>query len=219
MKKYAISDIHGCYKTLVELLNTIGLNKEDEIYFLGDYINKGSRSKKVVDYLIDLKEKGYNLTTLKGNHEATALDIIASKTKKEATAEALKSFGVKHLKKLDKKYTNWFSALEQYYITEDYIFVHAGLDFTKSNPLKNKKDMLLIRNWYDTIDYDWLGNRVIVHGHAITPKKEIKKMLKNIDKQKVIDIDNGCFFKSDGYGNLCCLDLTSKELTFQKNID
>jgi serine/threonine protein phosphatase 1 len=63
--QYVISDIHGCYFTLTKLLNKIGPSEEDEIYFLGDYIDRGPASKEVIDYLIDLKESGYNLHAIK----------------------------------------------------------------------------------------------------------------------------------------------------------
>tara|TARA_R110002072_G_scaffold100891_7_gene222404 strand:+ start:912 stop:1172 length:261 start_codon:yes stop_codon:yes gene_type:complete len=74
VNKYVIADIHGCYFTLRELLNKIGLSNDDEIYFLGDYIDRGPNSNKVINYLIDLKERGYNLHTIKGNHEEMVFD-------------------------------------------------------------------------------------------------------------------------------------------------
>lgn len=48
-KKYAISDIHDCYLTFQEILNRIGLSKDDELYLLGDFINRGPDSKLVID--------------------------------------------------------------------------------------------------------------------------------------------------------------------------
>jgi len=55
MARYAISDIHGCYHTFKELLNTIGLNKNDDLILLGDYINRGKYSKEVVDFIMQLE--------------------------------------------------------------------------------------------------------------------------------------------------------------------
>lgn len=37
--------------------------------FLGDYIDRGPDSKGLIDYLIKLKDDGYRLRFLKGNHE------------------------------------------------------------------------------------------------------------------------------------------------------
>jgi len=51
MKKFAISDIHGCAKTFKALLKKINFSKEDELYLLGDYIDRGPDSKGVIDYI------------------------------------------------------------------------------------------------------------------------------------------------------------------------
>ena len=44
MAKYAISDIHGCLKSFQALLEKIDLKKEDELFLLGDYIDRGPDS-------------------------------------------------------------------------------------------------------------------------------------------------------------------------------
>ena len=53
---YAIGDIHGCFNSMKELIeNKIQLRKEDKLIFLGDYIDRGPDSKKVLDYIIELQ--------------------------------------------------------------------------------------------------------------------------------------------------------------------
>ena len=51
MNKYAISDIHGCLKTFKALLTKLDFSKQDELYLLGDYIDRGPDSKGVIDYI------------------------------------------------------------------------------------------------------------------------------------------------------------------------
>ena len=52
-KRWIIPDIHGCAKTLKVLLeNMLTVTKHDQLYFLGDYIDRGPDSKGVLDYLI-----------------------------------------------------------------------------------------------------------------------------------------------------------------------
>ena len=54
---YAISDIHGCYKTLQALIHKINtISTDNTFYFLGDYIDRGPNSKQVLDFLIELKQ-------------------------------------------------------------------------------------------------------------------------------------------------------------------
>ncbi|WP_372369644.1 metallophosphoesterase family protein [Candidatus Uabimicrobium sp. HlEnr_7] len=70
MNHYIISDIHGYANLLYDLVETLKktIQKEDTIVFLGDYINRGTNSKGVVDIVLQLKNE-YNVVCLKGNHE------------------------------------------------------------------------------------------------------------------------------------------------------
>ncbi len=69
-KQWVIPDIHGYSGTLQALIEEqIKPSRNDTIYFLGDYIDRGPDSKGVIDYIIDLKEDDYNIRTLRGNHE------------------------------------------------------------------------------------------------------------------------------------------------------
>ena len=148
------------------------------------------------------------------------LDSINGRNRIEALQETLNSFGIDNIKKLDKKYIRWFSELEYFYEIQDFIFVHAGFNFHINNPFNDKKSMLWIRDWYQSIDYNWLKSKIIVHGHTPTTKNQIQKMFENINNIQVLVIDSGCVMKEQsGYGNLCCLELNSMNFIFQKNID
>ena len=50
---YAIGDIHGEVKLLEDLLEKVPSKKDDRFVFVGDYVDRGSDSKGVVDLLID----------------------------------------------------------------------------------------------------------------------------------------------------------------------
>ncbi|MDY3521949.1 serine/threonine protein phosphatase [Riemerella anatipestifer] len=220
MNKFVMSDIHGCFYTFSEILNKIGFTKSDNLYLLGDYINKGPRSREVVDFIINLQKEGYKIEILKGNHEEMIFDSINLDDWTIGEAETLRSFNISHLNQLEDKYLNWFSKLKYFKNDENYIFVHAGLNFKNENPFDDKNSMLWINNWYDTINYKWLQNKIIIHGHKPIEKKVIIKMLSEIRKFKVLNIDNGCHIQNqNGFGSLCCLELNKRELFFQKNID
>ena len=69
-QRWIIPDIHGCAKTLKVLLeNMLKVTKNDQLYFLGDYIDRGPDGKGVIDYLMHLQKEEYNVLLLKGNHE------------------------------------------------------------------------------------------------------------------------------------------------------
>ena len=119
---------------------------------------------------------------------------------------------------IPQKYVDWMDNLPHYVEFQDYIFVHAGLNFEMPNPLEGEHSMLWIRNWYTDVDFDWLGNRIIVHGHTPFKKASIEEMFTKIDYLQVLDIDAGCCFDYAGLGHLCAVDLTNRELYFRKRI-
>ncbi len=59
--KYILSDIHGCTKTFESLLKNINFSREDELFILGDYINRGSNSKQVIDLIMKMESLKYNI--------------------------------------------------------------------------------------------------------------------------------------------------------------
>ena len=60
MSRWIIPDVHGCAKTLRSLIESfLKLTKEDDLYLLGDYIDRGLNSKEVLDYIMDLQGQGY----------------------------------------------------------------------------------------------------------------------------------------------------------------
>jgi len=69
MRQIAISDIHGCARTFQALLDKIQLSTNDQLYLLGDYIDRGPDSKGVIDTILGLINAGYRVQTLMGNHE------------------------------------------------------------------------------------------------------------------------------------------------------
>ncbi len=110
--------------------------------------------------------------------------------------------------------------MKPYAITDKFIFVHAGLDFSIQNPLDNTEAMLWLIDWYKNINYKWLKNRIIIHGHQSISCEQIENQLKNINSLQVINIDNDCVSKNKkGFGSLCCLELTEMKLIFQENVD
>jgi serine/threonine protein phosphatase 1 len=220
MARYAISDIHGCYHTFKELLNSIGLNKNDELILLGDYINRGRYSKEVVDFIMKLESEKYNIHCLKGNHEEMIFDSFLYDEWPGGAENTLQSFDISHLKEQPRKYINWLLKLKYFHLSGNCILVHAGLDFSREYILQENHNMYWINDWYKNIDYKRLGDKIIIHGHKSLVKQDIIKMRDTIENDQVLDIDNGCWKKDEsGMGSLCCVELDSKELFFQENID
>ena len=69
---YVISDIHGCYTEFLKLLDKIGFCDEDELYVLGDAMDRGPEPIKVIRDLMDRP----NVTYILGNHDDMMLQSL-----------------------------------------------------------------------------------------------------------------------------------------------
>ena len=201
-KIFVVGDIHGCFDKLRALMEKIPINfKRDQLIFIGDYIDRGSRSLEVVDYLIELKKRLTDTIFLKGNHE----DMLENYLDGSDRFTYLLNGGQRTLDAYLNRPNNpgeypvppahleFFKSLHLYYQTDDYIFVHAGL--RKKVPLESQKtiDLLWIRDEFIFSDFNF-GKRVIF-GH--TPFKE------PLVQTNKIGIDTGAV-----YGNrLTCVQL------------
>ena len=217
-RRFAMSDIHGCAKTFIALLELVQFNKEDHLYLVGDLINRGPRSHKVLDHIIKLRNAGYRIFIIRGNHEQI---ILKSQNKSLPFRKRIaKSYRVRKLLNqegyLKKRYFDLLSESYHYLKLEDYYLVHAGFNFKSENPFEDEKFMLYSKKF--KIDKNYLEGRKVLIGH--TPKK-LSKIIRRIKKDKTkIYLDNGCVnYNTREQGNLLCLDLDNMGVYIQPNLD
>lgn len=223
-RKLFIGDIHGCLTTFEALLDKMNFSKSDKLYLVGDYIDRGPDSKGVIDKIIKLKNQDYKVVAIRGNHEQMLVNDYEAETLKgwysNADEQLLRSFGIKNLRDFPTEYLQFCKKLPLYHSEDEFIMVHAGLNFDHKNPLESEKDLLWIRDWSQNIDREWLGNRIIIHGHTMQSKQETEDQFKNLVEDQVIDIDCGAVVSKDPQlGHLCGFDFTNQKLYFQKNIE
>ena len=94
-RTFIVGDIHGMWAELVGLLADIGLTKDDVFVSVGDLLDKGPESARVVQHLRDLREHGYNVVLVKGNHEDKHERFRAAYAK---AGDKVKMLGVERLK-------------------------------------------------------------------------------------------------------------------------
>lgn len=78
---FALSDIHGCLDAMDDALTLVDLvsDKESKLILLGDYINYGNNSCKVLYKIKKLAEDYPNqVVILKGNHEMDFLEFLSA---------------------------------------------------------------------------------------------------------------------------------------------
>ena len=78
MAIYVVPDIHGEYNKLLNVMEKINkVRKPNEtIVFLGDYIDRGDRSKDVVNYMFEIMSNDDNVVVLLGNHDGEFYNIM-----------------------------------------------------------------------------------------------------------------------------------------------
>jgi bis(5'-nucleosyl)-tetraphosphatase (symmetrical) len=89
MARWAIGDIQGCADELTELIARIEFNSDrDQIWFVGDLVNRGPDSLKVLRLVRSL---GDSAVTVLGNHDLhlLAVSLVQAKIRKSDTLSAV----------------------------------------------------------------------------------------------------------------------------------
>jgi len=207
---FAIGDIHGCFKPFYELvIRGIDLKKDDKLILLGDYIDRGTQSREVVDFIIDLQVKGFDVVPLTGNHEAMLVASFYDPSMSclwhmNSCESTLSSFGVEDVMDLEKRYIDFFSGLIYYESIGNFLFVHAGFNDFEADPFSDREHMI----WESRPVYEHplLQGKTIIHGHRPKTLEFVRNQI--AVRSAVIPIDTGCVYGLElGYGYLSALDV------------
>jgi len=121
MATYAIGDIQGCHDELSRLLDYIGFSRDrDQLWLVGDLVNRGPRSLEVLRYVMAL---GHRAVTVLGNHD---LHLVMQaegygKASSEDTLEAVLAAPDK------EQLMAWLRSRPLFHDAGEYAMVHAGL--------------------------------------------------------------------------------------------
>jgi serine/threonine protein phosphatase 1 len=215
-----IGDVHGCVRTFKELLFTvIRLKQHDNLYLLGDTVDRGPASKEVVDTIVRMRSAGYSVHVLRGNHEEMLLHAHESPAALQiwlanGGAATLESFLIPSPARMPPHYLQFFANLPYYFLLDDFVLVHAGVNCAATDPFSDTDAMLWSRSL--TIDRAKLGGRRVVCAHTPHPLQAIQKST----TEDLVTIDGGCVYReSCGLGNLVALQLPGMELFSVTNMD
>lgn len=215
MTRYAIGDVHGGSKTFRALLDVLNLRHGDQLYMLGDYIDRGPDSKGVLDIILQLIDEGFGVRPVRGNHEDMLLDSVAGTHDGWMEGwgrETLKSFGVTSPEELPSSYLTLLDQMPYIWSDENFVFVHAGLDMAADDPLTESTPLEMVWGGGNTFGSNKLQGRTLVTGHKIRPLPLIEiSLLTNH-----IQLDNGAFTNMQpNLGNLVALNLDTRGLIIQ----
>lgn len=215
---YVTSDLHGCFDEFVSLVQAIDLQPDDQLYILGDVLDRGPRP---LDILFKMLEHP-NMIGLLGNHEYTALtmfELLSHKTIMQFSHDEMEIFKLwlndggrttlsqwltlteKQQQQILNYLKNWRTYQELEVNHREFILVHAGLGhFDPDKPLLaySIPELLFERTDYQRV---YFPTRFLVTGH--TPTQTINANFQPLiyKKNRHFAIDCGIVFG----GRLACL--------------
>lgn len=175
MRTLAIGDIHGCLRAFDAILDQVGPERGDVVVTLGDYVDRGSDSKGVLDRLVELQAR-CQLVAIKGNHEYMMLN---GRGDPEQFSEWLKCGGKQTLAsyQANEDWETFAEAIPErhwrfleddcvpYHESETHLFVHANVD--SQLPLEEQPDYMLY--WEPLEAANWhphQSGKTMVCGHS-----------------------------------------------------
>lgn len=224
---YATGDIHGRYDLLVVMGKAIESDLKrrpvaDPVsIFLGDYIDRGPDSQKVIEFFLNHHQRTPRQICLKGNHEAYLLDFLENPAvlyhwEDLGGLETLSSYGlsehdlfspdgaasVQTLFKdtLPKSHANFFKSLQLLHQCGDYLFVHAGIRPEVPLDEQSEEELMWIRGPF--LNYEEDFGVFVVHGH--TPVEHIDR------RTNRLDVDTAAYAS----GRLTCAVLEGNDMKF-----
>lgn len=186
----AIGDIHGCHLEFAELLARLALTADDRLVLLGDLVNRGPDSGKVIELA-----RAHRAIALLGNHELRLLKYRQSGERKYVKETDLETF-----QKLRPEDWTFLEGMPLTFEEPELntVFVHGG--FLPTEPWQRQPAEIVTR--IQVIDRDgrpgrradqpdappwadlWSGPPFVVYGH--TPRPEVYKL------KWSLGIDTGC---------------------------
>lgn len=194
------------------------------LVFLGDYVDRGLRSREVIEFLLADPAPGFETVFLKGNHEAWVLEFledpaVGRQWLSGGGQATLLSYGVTaapgprnaaYLASLRDALANalpdahktFLNGLATQYVEGGYAFVHAGI--RPGTALAEQREEDLLWGHAEFLDDRRDHGKVVVHGHSFAPEPVVRR--------NRIGIDTGVY----ATGRLTCLVLegTSRRFLF-----
>lgn len=206
----AIGDIHGCLHTFERLWAKLSPSADDRVVFVGDYIDRGPRSREVIDRMLEIGDT-HDCVFLRGNHEDYLLEYVRSGSLRmwiqNGGLATLHSYGGNHTgANIPDEHVAFVRDTKLYYETDGFFFVHGGLkphlSIEKNRQRFGAETFLWERSHMRAHRFLW--EKPIVCGHTPQPQP--------VNREKLIAIDTGCVYHMHpGLGRLTAVYLPERE--------
>ena len=215
-----MGDIHGQYEKMVKVLSLCEYDPaKDRLVLLGDYVDRGPASSRVVKAVMQLVKAG--AVALYGNHEDLMLQALNKRQSGRISAAALDQWYANggeitlndyraDSTTLDE-HLGFFCTLPRWYEEKGFLFVHAGIRPGILTAQQSPQDLIWIREPY-ILNYG--GPQDVVTGHTPTSYigrydlfPDITDFTKPLIKEHKIFLDTGAAWG----GPLTVMELHSKQ--------
>jgi len=207
---WVIGDVHGRFDLLNQILEKIETHPvaHANVVMVGDYVDRGDESDKVLSMLHNLDQQLDGLTLLMGNHEEMMLEFLESPEShgrrwlRNGGLQTLASYGIgglseaapnELLKEASERLRSampagqedWLKALPKQWNQGNLHVVHAGAD--PNTPMSFQSAATLIWGHPDFFTTPRDDDQWVVHGHTITDQP-------GPDGQGRIAVDTGAYY-------------------------
>ncbi|WP_169975874.1 metallophosphoesterase family protein [Tautonia rosea] len=212
----ALGDIHGYPAPLDALVEAAQIGPDDTLVTLGDYVDRGPNSRRVIDRLIALESR-CRLVALRGNHDlmfTEALNILDEDSTRFAEFwnepllriwaqcggfDTIESYG--SLEEVPPEHRAFLDRLVNWHETDNLLFMHANYD--PLLPMASQpSDLLYWTSLHHSVPDRHHSGKTAIVGHSSQKDGEV------LDLGHVICIDTYCY----GGGWLTLMDLHSGQL-------
>jgi len=214
-RRIVIGDVHGHYEGLMILLEAIAPGNNDQVYFLGDLIDRGPQSAQVVDFV---QQSPYHC--LLGNHEQMLLEVHKKRVSTSKLEQAWLSNGghatlTSYKDLIPQNHLDWMLSLPTYLDLGDIWLAHAGIDPRIPLEKQTANQLCWVRDEFHHISEPYFPNKLIIIGHTITFTLSGISPGKLAQGQGWLDIDTGAYHRKSGW--LTGVDVTN-HLVYQVNV-
>ena len=208
-KSCIIGDVHGCFNTFIQLLDKLPKDI-DQIYTVGDIIDRGSMSKEVVQECI---VRG--IISVRGNHEDMFLDRLREENTYDRGVFEMNggmATLASYARGVPDSHLEYFINMPYYIETDDFILSHAGVPAFIEDKFRDHSSHSRLTLMWDRGFKAKNLDKLQVFGHCPI---EYVKFAKQDERFVHINVDTSC--AKSGY--LTAVVLPDREIIQVRNND
>jgi serine/threonine protein phosphatase 1 len=167
------------------------------LVFVGDYVNRGPKSREVLDQLVMLKDRDPEAVFLLGNHDAAFLEFLSGglpfyrfaglgglPTIRAYLPRARQDVPAELVAVLPEAHRTFLETCDDYFETPDLVVSHCGID--PVNPGSRERPDMVMSRHEGMFAPDFESSKLVVCGHYA----QVSGV--PYDRNQLVCVDTGC---------------------------